>query len=449
MHFIGAGGSGMSGLAEVMHNLGYIVSGSDIAERPALARLRSAGIAVTVGHDARLTEGADCVVYSSAVGAENPERAAALARGVPVIPRAQMLGELLRFRPGIAVAGSHGKTTTASMIASVLLAAGRDPTCVIGGLLSSGMHGRLGDGEFIVVEADESDASFLHLQPALAVVTNIDDDHLRAFGGEMGELEKAFCGFLANLPFYGAAIICADDSRALAAAKNMPSLRLLTYGLSEGADIRGENPRAQGLRTPFFLRLPDGEGGEVNLNAAGVHNVRNALAACAVGCEVGADFAAMQRGLEEFGGVGRRLQHFGEICINKKSALLADDYAHHPTEIDASLSALRAAHPRRRLLLVFQPHRYTRTKDLLHSLARSVSAADELILLDVYPAGESPAEGADGGDLAGAITVGGLRRARGIADAKKEIYKATREGDLIVTMGAGDIGALPGMLLEK
>ena len=448
LHFIGVGGYGMCGLAEVMHNLGYAVSGSDAAEQPSLERLRALGATISVGHNARYVNGADCVVYSSAIGEDNPERAAASKRGVPVIPRAQMLGELLRFRPGIAVAGSHGKTTTSSMVASVLTAAGHDPLCVIGGRLSSGMHGRLGDGEFIVAEADESDASFLHLQPAVAVVTNIDDDHLQTFGGDIAVLEDAFRGFLANLPFYGAAIVCADDERALTTAKSMPSLRVITYGMNEDADVRGANARAEGMRTKFDLRLPDGGECEISLAAAGVHNVRNALAACAAGLEIGAGLNAMRKGLEEFGGVGRRLQHCGEYVCENKRALLIDDYAHHPTEINATISALRAAHPQRRMLLVFQPHRYTRTRDLLARLADAVSAADELILLDVYPAGEKPISGADSDAVAKAAKLKSVRRAAKINDARAEINKALQDGDLLVTMGAGDIGALPERLLK-
>ncbi len=452
LHFIGIGGSGMCGLAEVMHNLGYAVSGSDVAEKPVLDRLRALGIVVNIGHDKRLVDKADCAVYSSAVAEDNPERAEARARGVPVIPRAQMLGELLRFRPGIAVAGSHGKTTAASMIEAVLTAAGRDPTCVIGGLLHSGMHGRLGEGDFIVAEADESDASFLHLQPAVAVLTNIDDDHLPAFGGSMDKLENAFGGFLANLPFYGAAIVCADDARAMKVARMMPSLRVMTYGVSADAEVRAENVRFCGMRSGFDLHLPGGEVCAVDLAAAGLHNVRNALASCAVAFEIGAGIDDMRRGLSQFGGVGRRLQECGDyVCKNKdgkRRALLIDDYAHHPTEMDASIAALRAAYPERRLLLVFQPHRYSRTRDLLMRLAKSLSAADEVILLDVYPAGEKPIAGADSDTLAAKVSPKS-HRAAGLADAAGRISKVVQDGDLLITMGAGNIGALPQMLLAE
>ena len=448
LHFIGIGGYGMSGLAEVMHNLGYVVSGSDVAEQPSLSRLRALGIAVNVGHRAKLVADADCVVYSSAVDADNKERAAAHSCGIPVIPRAQMLGELLRFRPGIAVAGSHGKTTASSMIAAVLTSAGRDPICVIGGRLSSGMNGRLGAGEFVVAEADESDASFLHLQPAVAVVTNIDDDHLAAFDGEMAKLEDAFRGFLANLPFYGAAIVCADDVRAMAVVRSMPSLRVLTFGTAKDADVRASNVQVCGMRTHFNLHLPGGAACAVDLAAAGIHNVQNALAACAVALEVGADMESVQRGLREFGGVGRRMQEYGDYGMDKRRALLIDDYAHHPTEIDASINALKAAYPRRRLLLVFQPHRFSRTRDLLARLADSLSAADELILLDVYPAGEKPIKGADSNALAKIIKPT-PRRAAKIANAEVQIKDALRDGDLLITMGAGDIGALPERLLDR
>lgn len=452
LHFIGIGGYGMCGLAEVMHNLGYAVSGSDIADKPVLERLRALGIVVNIGHERRFVEDADCAVYSSAVGEDNPERVEAMARGVPVIPRAQMLGELLRFRPGIAVAGSHGKTTVSSMIEAVLTAAGRDPTCVIGGLLSSGMHGRLGEGDFIVVEADESDASFLHLQPAVAVVTNIDDDHLPAFDDDIGKLEEAFAGFLANLPFYGAAIVCLDDARAMKVVKTMPSLRVMTYGLSDNADVRAANVEFCQMRSAFDLHLPGGDCCRVDLAAAGLHNVQNALAACAVALEVGAGIDDMRRGLAQFGGVGRRLQECGDyaFCHNDKkgTALLIDDYAHHPTEMDASVAALRAAYPGRRLLLVFQPHRYSRTRDLLARLAKSLSAADEVILLDVYPAGEQPIAGADSDALAAAVSPK-LHRAGGIDDAAVHINKVLQDGDLLITMGAGSIGALAQQLSAK
>lgn len=453
LHFIGIGGYGMCGLAEVMHNLGYAVSGSDIADKPVLDRLRALGIVVHIGHDKSFVDNADCAVYSSAIGGDNPERVSARARGVPVIPRAQMLGELLRFRPGIAVAGSHGKTTASSMIAAVLTAAGRDPTCVIGGLLSSGMHGRLGEGDFIVVEADESDASFLHLQPAVAVLTNIDDDHLPAFGGDIGKLEEAFGGFLANLPFYGAAIVCADDERAMKVVRTMPSLRVITYGLSDNADVRADNTAFCQMRSAFDLHLPGGDCCRVDLAAAGLHNVQNALAACAVALEVGAGIDDMRRGLAQFGGVGRRLQECGDYLFGDKdnkdgAALLIDDYAHHPTEMNASVCALRTAYPGRRLLLVFQPHRYSRTRDLIMRLAGALSAADEVILLDVYPAGEHPIAGADSDALA-AMVAPKLHRAGGIDDAAATIKKVVRDGDLLITMGAGSIGALAQKLSDE
>ena len=443
MHFAGVGGAGMRGLAEAMHELGYRVTGSDIREQPALARLRAMGVEATVGHAAENIGDADCVVYSGAVSADNPELVAAVRAGKFVVPRAQMLNELLRFKSGIAVAGSHGKTTVAGMTYAVLSAAGTDPAVVVGGRLrADDAHARLGKGEFIVVEADESDASFVHLLPVVAVVANIDDDHLPAFGGKMDNLKSAFRAFLGNLPFYGAAVVCADDDNAMQVAKESGA-RVLTYGLNPGADFVAEDVRPLPPdRTRFVLR---GENvcEEIVVRAAGRHNAQNALAACVVAHELDIGWDAVRKALSEFAGVGRRMESHGEAAVGNGRVLIVDDYAHHPTEIAATLSALRDAHPERRIVAVFQPHRFTRTRDLMSRLAESVAAADAAIVTEVYPAGESPISGADGGTLArnaGAEFVSDWR------DAPGALATIVRDGDLVATLGAGDIAGLPSLL---
>ncbi|MGI9297005.1 MAG: UDP-N-acetylmuramate--L-alanine ligase [Gammaproteobacteria bacterium] len=448
IHFVGIGGAGMCGLAEVMHSLGYEVSGSDAREQPSLQRLRAAGVRIYVGHDAANAADADCVVYSGAVPDDNPERRAARARGAPVIPRAQMLGEVLRFKPGAAVAGTHGKTTVSSMLAAILSAAGQDPTCIIGGrFLDGGGNARIGGGEFVVAEADESDASFLHLRPVAAVVTNIDDDHLSSFGGDMRRLRRAFYDFLGNLPFYGAAVICADDPAAAELARAASFVRVVRYGKSADADARAADIRADGDEMHFTLYLAGGAY-PAHLRAAGEHNVVNAAGACAMACELGIAPAAAAAGLAHFRGVGRRLERRGEMAAAGGAAILVDDYAHHPTEIAASVAAVRGAHPRRRLVLVFQPHRYTRTRDLLDKLAAALASGDALVLLDVYPAGETPIAGADSDALAAILQKRGVNiaRAGGVEDAARAVGAVARDGDVVLTMGAGNIGALPGML---
>ena len=450
IHFVGIGGAGMCGLAEVMLSLGYGVSGSDLREQTSLDRLRTVGAEIFIGHDAAHAAAADCVVYSSAVLTDNPERQAAVSRGVPVIPRAQMLGEVLRFKPGVAVAGTHGKTTVSSMLAAILAAAGQDPTCIIGGCLQDGGgNARIGDGEFVVVEADESDASFLHLQPVAAVITNIDNDHLPAFDGEISKLREAFVSFANNLPFYGAAIVCADDAGVAAMAAQLTAVRVITYGFADHAEVCATAVRATAGGMDFILRLPSEERA-IHLPVAGRHNVQNAAGACAAAWELGADVDAMVAGLGGFHGVRRRLEGYGEIAVSNGMALLIDDYAHHPTEIDATLAALRGAYPGRRLLLVFQPHRYTRTRDVWAGLVASLAAADELLLLDVYPAGEEPIRGADSNALASALHERGavFALAGDLAKAQRLIYQHARADDVIVTMGAGSIGTLPAMLRE-
>ena len=448
IHFVGVGGAGMSGLAEVMRGLGYDVSGSDMSEKPALRRLRESGMRIHTGHDAAHIAAADCVVYSGAVPDDNPELMAARAAGVPVIPRAQMLGEVLRFKPGVAVAGTHGKTTVASMLATVLSAAGMDPTCIIGGrFLDGGGNARIGGGEFVVAEADESDASFLHLQPVAAVITNIDDDHLSAFGGDMRRLQRAFYDFLGNLPFYGAAAICIDDPAAAKLARKVSFVRVRRYGKNAAADVRAVDIRAAEDGMHFSLRTKEGDY-PVHLRAAGDHNVINAAGAFAMAREIGVSAENAAAGLAQFRGVGRRLESRGEMKTADGAAILVDDYAHHPTEIAASISAMRGMHPHRRLLLVFQPHRYTRTRDLFDKFVAALSFGDSLVLLDVYPAGEQAIDGADSDSLAAALQKRGAQivRAGDTADAAKVVRRIAQDGDIVLIMGAGNIGALPEMV---
>ena len=455
IHFVGIGGSGMSGIAEVLLNLGYEVSGSDLAASAATERLASLGAQVALGHHADRVARADAVVVSTAVPQENVEVVAAKAKRIPVVPRALMLAELMRLKQGIAVAGTHGKTTTTSLVASVLAEGGLDPTFVIGGrLVSAASNARLGAGEFIVVEADESDGSFLHLQPVVAVVTNIDADHMETYQHDLQRLKRAFVDFLQNLPFYGSAILCADDPGV---REIMPLVAkpIVTYGLREEAMVRavdlvvGERMRFKALR----------EGAaplDVTLNLPGRHNVQNALASIAVATELGVPDAAIRKALAEFRGVGRRFQRYGEIPLvpNGKaggSFTLIDDYGHHPAEMRATLDAARGAFPGRRIVLAFQPHRYTRTRDLFEDFVKALSCVDALLLADVYPAGEAPIVAADGRSLARAIRVTGKVEpvfVEKIADMPDAIRKLARAGDVVLTMGAGSIGSVPGALLK-
>jgi len=446
VHFVGVGGAGMSGIAEVLRTLGYQVSGSDLKEGAATRRLRDLGVQVSIGHAAAHVEGSDVVVVSSAVGTENPEVARARELRVPVVPRAEMLAELMRFRQGIAVAGTHGKTTTTSLIASVLAEGGLDPTFVIGGRLNSaGTHARLGAGRYLVAEADESDASFLHLLPVMAVVTNIDADHMETYGGDFDRLRGAFLQFLHRLPFYGLAVLCVDDP-TLAGLLDEVSRPVLSYGLDPGADLYAADVRQEGLRTRFrAVRRPAGEVLEVTLNLPGRHNVLNALAAIAVGRELGVPGHAVCRALETFEGIGRRFQVYGEVDSPRGRVLLVDDYGHHPREVAATVAAARAGWPGRRLVVAFQPHRYTRTRDLLDDFAQVLCEVDVLVLLDVYPAGEPPIPGVDGRALARAI------RARGrvepvfvaeVEDLPEALAAVLADGDVVLTLGAGDIGGV-------
>ncbi len=450
VHFVGIGGAGMSGIAEVLATQGYQVSGSDLAENAATRRLAQLGVKIRIGHRAGHAEGADAVVVTTALAQDNPEVAAARARGVPVVPRAQMLAELMRLKQGIAVAGTHGKTTTTSLIASVLAEGGLDPTFVIGGrLLSADAHARLGTGEFLVAEADESDASFLYLQPVLAVITNIDADHMDTYGHDFGRLTRAFVDFAQRLPFYGVAVLCQDDPTVRGIAPEIAKT-VITYGLDADARLRAVDVRNVGGRMRFTVRCEGLADCAVELNLPGEHNVRNALAAIAVGREVGVADDAIVKALSEFTGVGRRFQRHGEVRVDGGTYTLIDDYGHHPVEMAATIAAARASFPDRRLVLAFQPHRYSRTRDLFEDFVKVLSTVDALVLADVYPAGETPIIAADGRALARALRVAGkvepvfVESVGEVADAVRSVV---HPGDIVVTMGAGSIGQVPGQLL--
>jgi len=453
IHFVGIGGSGMSGIAEVMLNLGYEVSGSDLAENAATRRLAGLGARVGIGHRAGNIDEADAVVVSTAVKEDNPEVLLARERQIPVVPRALMLAELMRLKQGIAVAGTHGKTTTTSLVASILAEGGFDPTFVIGGRLNSaGAHARLGSGEFIVAEADESDASFLHLQPVIAVVTNIDADHMETYGHDFGRLKQAFVDFLQHLPFYGAAILCEDDRnlREIMPAVSKPIVR---YGLAETAHIRAVDIRHEGARMTFSVLRPGSAPKlDIVLNLPGVHNVQNALAAIAVADEVGVPDAAIVKALAEFKGVGRRFQRYGEVPLPGGGHFtLIDDYGHHPAEMAATLAAARGAFPGRRLVLAFQPHRYTRTRDCFEDFVRVIGQADAVLLTEVYAAGEAPVVAADGRSLARALRVAGQVEpvfVEDVAALPRAIAELAQAGDVVLCMGAGSIGAVPARTVE-
>jgi UDP-N-acetylmuramate--alanine ligase len=445
IHFVGIGGSGMSGIAAVLLNLGYRVQGSDARDSAVTQWLASLGARVTIGHAAANISGADVVVVSGAVPRDNPEVAAALARRIPVVARAEMLAELMRFRYSIAVAGTHGKTTTTSLLASILSEGGEDPTYVIGGRLkSAASNARLGAGRYLVAEADESDASFTHLQPLIAIVTNIDNDHLATHGGDFGLLKQSFVDFLHNLPFYGLAVLCADDEhvRSIVAEVGRPTL---SYALSAGADIRATNIRQQGLTTRFDVTRAGAAALAVTLNLPGIHNVRNSLAAIAVATELGIEDQAIRRALEGFQGVDRRLQHIADVATAAGGVTIIDDYGHHPTEISATLEAVRQGYAGRRVLLAFQPHRYTRTLALIDDFGKALSAADVLCVTEVYAAGESPIAGADGRAICRAVRSRGqveplfVERVEELAEVLRDLI---RDGDVIVAMGAGNISAV-------
>ena len=450
VHFVGIGGAGMSGIAEVLVTQGYAVSGSDLADSAVTRRLARLGATIALGHAAINITGADAVVVSTAVAADNPEVVAARERGIPVVPRALMLAELMRLKQGIAVAGTHGKTTTTSLIASVLAEGGLDPTFVIGGrLLSADANARLGTGEFLVAEADESDASFLYLTPVLAVVTNIDADHMETYEHDFAKLTRAFVTFLQRLPFYGVAVVCIDDANVRAIMKDVTK-PLVTYGLADEADLRATDIVNVGGRMRFVARSKGAADLAVELALPGVHNVRNALAAIAVGREAGVANAAIAKALSEFRGVGRRFQRHGDIALEGGGTFaLIDDYGHHPVEMEATLDAARASFPGRRLVLAFQPHRYSRTRDLFEDFVRVLSTADALVLAEVYPAGEAPIVAADGRALARALRVAGKVEpvfVEDVADVPATIRTLARDGDVVLTMGAGSIGATAAQL---
>jgi len=444
IHFVGIGGAGMSGIAEVLVNLGYQVSGSDLAPNAATKRLAAMGSAIRFGHKSEYIQGADAVVVSTAVRSDNPEVVAARAKRIPVVPRALMLAELMRLKQGIAIAGTHGKTTTTSLVASVLAEGGLDPTFVIGGRLeAAGSNAKLGAGDFIVVEADESDASFLHLQPVIAVVTNIDADHMDTYQHDFPRLQQAFIQFLHNMPFYGSAVLCADDAHV---REIMPfvSRPIVTYGLGDDAMIRATD-LALGPQSRFKVRRGEHPPLDISLNLPGKHNVLNALAAIAVATELKLPADAIQRALSGFRGVGRRFQHYGDIKLDGGSFALVDDYGHHPAEIRATLDAARVAFPGRRLLLAFQPHRYTRTRDLFEDFVKVLAAADVLLLAEVYAAGEAPIAAADGQSLVAAVRKAGSSKpelVEDIARMPEAIRRAAKPGDVVLTMGAGSIGGV-------
>jgi UDP-N-acetylmuramate--alanine ligase len=452
LHFVGIGGAGMSGIAEVMCNLGYSVSGSDLAAGAVTRRLAAQGIRICIGHAAEHVAGADAIVVSTAVKGYNPEVIQARAQQIPVVPRAQMLAELMRLKQGVAIAGTHGKTTTTSLVASILAEGKLDPTFVIGGRLNSaGANAKLGRGDFLVAEADESDASFLFLNPVVSVVTNIDADHMETYGHDFSRLRQAFVDFLHRLPFYGVAVLCADDPHVREIIPFV-SKQIVRYGTDTSAHVRAENIRAVGAQMHFDCVRRNGTESRmaVVLNLPGQHNVLNALAAIAVASELGVDDRAILTALAEFNGVGRRFQRYGEVPLpSGGSFTLIDDYGHHPVEMAATLSAARGAFPGRRLLLAFQPHRYTRTRDCFEDFVKVLGTVDALLLAEVYAAGEAPLVAADGRSLARALRVAGTVEpvfVEDIADMPAHILKYAEPGDVVITMGAGSIGGVPGKL---
>ncbi|MDH5570894.1 MAG: UDP-N-acetylmuramate--L-alanine ligase [Gammaproteobacteria bacterium] len=453
IHFVGIGGVGMGGIAEVLLNLGYKVSGSDIQENAVTRRLRSLGATINIGHAASNLQNSDVVVTSSAVKSGNPEVVAAHEARIPVVPRAEMLAELMRFRFGIAIAGTHGKTTTTSLVASVLAEGGVDPTFVIGGRLNSaGTNARLGAGRYLVAEADESDASFMHLQPMMAIVTNIDADHMETYGGNFDVLRQTFLEFLHHLPFYGLAILCIDDPEV---KKILPDVtrRVLSYGLDSDADIYATDIKQTENTTQFTVSRQDKKGWlNISLNMPGKHNVLNALAAIAVAHEIGIADTAIVTALKSFAGIGRRFQINGEYKVNGHTVLHVDDYGHHPREVAATIQAIRDGWPGRRLVLAFQPHRYTRTRDLFEDFTMVLSDVDMLVLLEVYPAGEAPITSADGRSLARAIRLRGQVEpvfVEDITHLAETLKGMLVEGDILLTLGAGNIGAAAACLSEE
>ena len=453
VHFVGIGGAGMSGIAEVLVNQGFTVSGSDLSESRATRHLEKLGATVYLGHSSLQVEGADVLVVSTAVADDNPELVAARDLRIPVVPRAEMLAELMRFRRGIAVAGTHGKTTTTSLTASLLAEAGLDPTFVIGGLLNAwGSNARLGAGEYLVAEADESDGSFLLLQPVIALITNIDRDHLETYENSFENLRKAFLEFLHHLPFYGAAVLCIDDEQV---ADMVPSVTraVVTYGLSEQADVRASDLIQEGRMMYFRAHLPNQDDAiEVSLNLPGVHNVRNALGAIAIAWELGLDLPSIVDSLRSFEGIGRRFAEVGQFAVPNGEVMVVEDYGHHPSELDATISAARAGWPDKRIVTVFQPHRFTRTRDLFDEFSQVLASSDVVVLTDIYAAGEEAIDGIDSGALCQSI------RARGrvnpilvsdVNDIPTELPAMLEDGDLVLLLGAGNIGHMAQKVREQ
>ncbi len=452
IHFVGIGGVGMSGIAEVLLNLGFKISGSDLAENAATKRLAKQGAKIYHSHAADHVEKADVVVTSTAVKADNPEVLTAREKGTPVVPRAMMLAELMRFKQGIAVAGTHGKTTTTSLIASVLAEGGLDPTYVIGGRLeAAGAHAKLGQGDWLVAEADESDASFLYLMPVLSVVTNIDADHMETYEHDFEKLKQAFVDFIQHLPFYGVAVLCGDDAHVAAVIPRLTKA-LVTYGTAKNADIRATKIKAVAGKMQFQVKRKNASTLDVTLNLPGHHNVLNALAAIAVANELNVPDDAILKGLSEFKGVGRRFQRYGEIPLLRGGHFtLVDDYGHHPVEMAATIAAARGAFPKQRLVLAFQPHRYSRTRDLFEDFVKILSSVDALVLTEVYSAGELPIVAADGRALARAIRVAGKLEpvfVETIAEVPQALQNLVRADDVVLTMGAGSVGQVPGLLVS-
>ncbi|MCW8125626.1 UDP-N-acetylmuramate--L-alanine ligase [Microbulbifer halophilus] len=455
IHFIGVGGAGMSGIAEVLQNQGYDVSGSDLKESSVTERLRELGVTVQIGHGADNVRDVDVVVNSSAVHGDNPELVAARENRIPIVRRAEMLGELMRYRYGIAVAGTHGKTTTTSLIASIFAADRKDPTFVIGGLVNAaGANAALGESRYLIAEADESDASFIHLQPMVTVITNIDADHMETYGGDFEKVKQIFVDFVHNLPFYGLAVVCGDDEHIREVTPQF-SRPISTYGFDEGNDFRIVEVRQEPLHSYFSVRRPDGELLEVCVNTPGIHNVLNATAAIAVATEEGASDEAIREGLKGFQGVGRRFQVFGDYAVTDEAGaekvMLVDDYGHHPREVGATVQTVRDGWPDRRLVMIYQPHRYTRTRDLFEDFVDVLSRVDKLILLDVYSAGEQPIPGSDGRTLARSL------RNRGLVDpifvetidqVPPVLADLLEPGDIVLTQGAGNVGALSQQLAK-
>jgi UDP-N-acetylmuramate--alanine ligase len=453
IHFVGIGGAGMCGIAEVLLNQGYQISGSDMKDSSVIARLRALGATISIGHRAEQVQGADVVVVSGAIAADNMEVRAAKQSRIPVVPRAEMLAELMRYRHGIAVAGAHGKTTTTSLIASIFAEARLNPTYVVGGLVnSSGTNAALGDSRYFIAEADESDASFLHLQPMVSVITNIDADHMDTYGGDFNKLKQTYVEFLHNLPFYGLAVICADDA---AARSIIPQVArpVLTYGKSADADFRIGHITTSKTRSSFEVVRPEGRSTlKLELNIPGAHNVLNAAAAVAVATDEGVDDEAIANGLKKFQGVGRRFQIYGEFAVRGGEAMLVDDYGHHPREVDAVIKTVRAGWPERRLVMIYQPHRYTRTRDLYEDFVAVLSQVDVLILLDVYAAGEDFIPGADARSLCRSIrqrnSVDPIF-AEKLEDVPAIVAEQVRGGDLVITQGAGNVGSLSSVLAKR